>query len=61
MTCSGPRGIVAVRGCARTRAVVAFILGSGLILGLYSFRVGGDFMHGRVLLPVLFCLLFRSP
>lgn len=39
------------------RAIVTFILGSGLILGIYSLRVGGDFMHGRVLLPVLFCLL----
>src|SRR3546814_6337378 len=29
------------------RAIVTFILGSGLILGIYSLRVGGDFMHGR--------------
>lgn len=47
-----------LRARLRTQnAVVAFILGSGFILGLYSLRVGGDFMHGRVLLPVLFCFL----
>jgi arabinofuranosyltransferase len=38
-------------------AVVFFALGAGLLLMLYSMRVGGDFMHGRVLLPPLFCLL----
>ncbi|RVW06909.1 hypothetical protein EGT67_24360 [Prescottella agglutinans] len=38
-------------------AVVVFILGCGLILAIYSIRVGGDFMHGRVLLPALFCFL----
>lgn len=38
-------------------AVVVLFLGSGVLLALYSLRVGGDFMHGRVLLPPLFCLL----
>lgn len=38
-------------------AVVLFVLGAGLLLSLYSIRVGGDFMHGRVLLPPLFCFL----
>ncbi|MFD4369037.1 flagellar motor control protein ZomB [Rhodococcus sp. NPDC058521] len=38
-------------------AVLTFVLASGVILCLYSLRVGGDFMHGRVLLPTLFCLL----
>ncbi len=38
-------------------ATVVFIVGSGLLLAVYSVRVGGDFMHGRVLLPALFCLL----
>nr|WP_281392663.1 flagellar motor control protein ZomB [Rhodococcus triatomae] len=38
-------------------AVVLFALGSGVLLCLYSLRVGGDFMHGRVLLPPLFLLL----
>ncbi|GAA4688762.1 terminal beta-(1-_2)-arabinofuranosyltransferase [Pseudonocardia yuanmonensis] len=30
---------------------------AGLLLGLYVTRVGGDFMHGRMLLPALFSLL----
>ncbi|MFC7450457.1 flagellar motor control protein ZomB [Rhodococcus daqingensis] len=38
-------------------AVVAVILFTGLLLMIYSLRVGGDFMHGRVLLPVLFCFM----
>lgn len=39
------------------RAVVVFMLLSGLVQGLYWIRQGGDFMHGRVLLAPLFCLL----
>ena len=39
------------------RAVVAFMLISGAVQGLYWIRQGGDFMHGRVLLAPLFCLL----
>jgi arabinofuranosyltransferase len=38
-------------------AVVAFIVVSGLLQALYWIRQGGDFMHGRVLLPPVFCLL----
>jgi arabinofuranosyltransferase len=38
-------------------AVVVFILVSGLLQALYWIRQGGDFMHGRVLLTPLFCLL----
>jgi arabinofuranosyltransferase len=38
-------------------AVVAFILFSGLVQAVYWIRQGGDFMHGRVLLTPLFCLL----
>ncbi|BBX99127.1 terminal beta-(1-_2)-arabinofuranosyltransferase [Mycobacterium lacus] len=38
-------------------AVVAFILVSGLLQGVYWIRQGGDFMHGRVLLAALLCLL----
>ncbi|WP_328442707.1 hypothetical protein [Amycolatopsis sp. NBC_00438] len=30
---------------------------SGILLGLYVTRVGGDYMHARMLLPVLTCLL----
>jgi arabinofuranosyltransferase len=38
-------------------AVVVFMLVSGLLQALYWIRQGGDFMHGRVLLTPLFCLL----
>jgi arabinofuranosyltransferase len=38
-------------------AVVAFFVASGLLQGLYWIRQGGDFMHGRVLLTPLFCLV----
>ncbi|MGW0248634.1 flagellar motor control protein ZomB [Nocardia goodfellowii] len=38
-------------------AVVAVMVGGGVVLIVYELRVGGDFMHGRMLLPQLFCLL----
>jgi arabinofuranosyltransferase len=38
-------------------AVVMFILFSGFLQALYWIRQGGDFMHGRVLLVPLMCLL----
>jgi arabinofuranosyltransferase len=38
-------------------AIVVFILVSGLLQALYWIRQGGDFMHGRVLLAPLMCLL----
>ncbi|MCW2689416.1 MAG: hypothetical protein JWR37_4306, partial [Mycobacterium sp.] len=38
-------------------AVVAFMVVSGLLQAAYWIRQGGDFMHGRVLLTPLFCLL----
>jgi arabinofuranosyltransferase len=38
-------------------AVVLFMLVSGLLQAIYWIRQGGDFMHGRVLLAPLFCLL----
>lgn len=38
-------------------AVVIFIVASGVVQALYWIRQGGDFMHGRVLLTSLFCLL----
>jgi arabinofuranosyltransferase len=38
-------------------AVVLFMLLSGLVQAIYWIRQGGDFMHGRVLLTPLFCLL----
>ncbi|WP_441342997.1 flagellar motor control protein ZomB [Nocardia sp.] len=42
----------------RTPAAVATLMvGSGVVLIVYELRVGGDFMHGRMLLPQLFCLM----
>ena len=38
-------------------AVVVFIVVSGLLQALYWIRQGGDFMHGRVLLVPLLCLV----
>lgn len=38
-------------------AVVSFMLFSGAVQAVYWVRQGGDFMHGRVLLTPLFCLL----
>ena len=38
-------------------AVVVFIVVSGLVQALYWIRQGGDFMHGRVLLTPVFCML----
>ncbi len=38
-------------------AVVIFMLISGALQAVYWIRQGGDFMHGRVLLAPLFCLL----
>jgi arabinofuranosyltransferase len=38
-------------------AVVAFMVVSGVVQGIYWVRQGGDFMHGRVLLTPLFCIL----
>jgi arabinofuranosyltransferase len=38
-------------------AVVAFMVLSGVLQALYWVRQGGDFMHGRVLLTPLFCVL----
>ena len=40
-----------------SRAVVVFMIVSGVLQALYWIRQGGDFMHGRVLLAPLFCLL----
>ncbi|MET8796180.1 flagellar motor control protein ZomB [Nocardia sp. NPDC004568] len=38
-------------------AVVALVLGAAVLLTVYALRVGGDFMHGRMLLPQLFLFL----
>nr|WP_303745818.1 flagellar motor control protein ZomB [Nocardia caishijiensis] len=50
--------IAAVRSWFRSpSAVVVLVLVSGLLLTVYAVRVGGDFMHGRMLLTQLFLLL----
>lgn len=38
-------------------AVVTLVLFSGFVLTIYALRVGGDFMHGRMLLSQLFLFL----
>ena len=40
-----------------TVVVTTLFVLCGVVLTLYTVRVGGDFMHGRVLLPPLFTLL----
>jgi len=42
---------------AHPRTVAAFFVVSGLLQAVYWIRQGGDFMHGRVLLTPVFCLL----
>jgi arabinofuranosyltransferase len=37
--------------------VVGALVAAGALHGLYVVRVGGDFMHGRLLLPALFAIL----
>ena len=38
-------------------AIVVFFVASGLVQAIYWIRQGGDFMHGRVFLAPLFCML----
>ncbi|MDJ0359754.1 flagellar motor control protein ZomB [Rhodococcus sp. H29-C3] len=53
-----PRSRRDAQSLLRSRtAVVAFVLIGGLLSAVYAVRVGGDFMHGRTLLPALFTLL----
>jgi arabinofuranosyltransferase len=54
-TASGRRPLA--RTIQSPTAVVVFMVVSGLLQTLYWIRQGGDFMHGRVLLAPLFCLL----
>jgi arabinofuranosyltransferase len=42
---------------AGTAAVALAPLAGGLAMVVYVVRVGGDFMHARMLLPAVFCLL----
>jgi arabinofuranosyltransferase len=39
-----------------TLVIAAFVIG-GIVQGLYIVRVGGDFMHARLLLPALFLVV----
>ncbi|MFE3174769.1 hypothetical protein ACFXPA_32410 [Amycolatopsis sp. NPDC059090] len=48
--------IAAIVTC-RSRILLLTSLVGALLLALYVVRVGGDFMHGRMLLPALFVLL----
>ncbi|MGE0215700.1 MAG: flagellar motor control protein ZomB [Mycolicibacterium sp.] len=45
------------RAIRSPQSVVLFMLVSGLLQAVYWIRQGGDFMHGRVLLTPLFCVL----
>ncbi|GLZ47305.1 membrane protein [Actinomycetospora sp. NBRC 106375] len=53
---SPPRGTGSA-GRRTTLAVAAAPPVAALLLTLYVTRVGGDFMHARMLLPALFCLV----
>lgn len=53
-----PRSVGEAQRFLRTpTAVVMFVVIGGLLSLVYAIRVGGDFMHGRTLLPALFTLL----
>ncbi|MGY4708084.1 flagellar motor control protein ZomB [Mycolicibacterium sp. CBM1] len=52
-----PSGRRLARRIQTPSAVVVFIVVSGLVQALYWIRQGGDFMHGRVLLTPVFCML----
>ncbi|MDJ0394296.1 flagellar motor control protein ZomB [Rhodococcus sp. G-MC3] len=53
-----PRSIGDAQRVLRTpTAVVVFVLLGGALSLVYAVRVGGDFMHGRTLLPALFTIL----
>jgi arabinofuranosyltransferase len=58
---SGRRAAAAATADQRVRvatpAVLAVPVLAAVLLALYVTRVGGDFMHGRMLLPALFCLV----
>ena len=52
--------VLVARLLPRTRVtlvLIAFRLLAGLVMAVYVLRSGGDFMHGRMLLPALFALL----
>jgi arabinofuranosyltransferase len=46
---------------ARDRALVVLaVVGGGLLEAVYVVRVGGDFMHARMLIPALFALILPA-
>ncbi len=49
--------VVKWRRLRSPRAVVTLMLFAGVLLVAFNLRVGGDFMHGRMLLPQLFILM----
>ena len=49
--------LVIARPRGRDRIIFATPIVAGLLLALYVVRVGGDFMHARMLLPALFILI----
>ncbi|MEU8639645.1 arabinofuranosyltransferase [Amycolatopsis sp. NPDC048633] len=54
---AGGLGLVRKRIDRRVAVVVAVPVLGAIALALYVIRVGGDFMHGRMLLPALFSLV----
>ncbi|MFE6864674.1 flagellar motor control protein ZomB [Nocardia sp. NPDC057668] len=58
---AGVRPAELLRGARRRLrgpgAVVSVMVAGSILLTGYEIRVGGDFMHGRMLLPALFCAL----
>ena len=53
-------GAIAVRPRGRDLVLVAAPVSSALLLALFVTRVGGDFMHARMLLPSLFLVLLPA-
>lgn len=52
------RSVPRIRAELRTpRAIVAVVVVGASLLTVYALRVGGDFMHGRMLLPQIFLFL----
>jgi arabinofuranosyltransferase len=49
-------GTAVVRGGRAIRIAVAGMVAAGLLHGAYIVYIGGDYMHGRLLLPALFAL-----
>jgi len=49
-----------VRGTSAVRVACAGMVGGALLHGAYITVVGGDYMHGRLLLPALFALVLPA-